>query len=164
MLISEQKGRISALYKSRHARASKPPLARHSQTPARASTIPLERRIHTSRTFAEPGLRSSVTPPARASHITTHSSVKTPARAYNSAEEILEDGKLRSSVKNPARASKSPLEREGQNLGNYSWFLSSTNLFQIRPTQTKTRMQGVKDVNKTYTTTNSTEPKSGYNS
>ena len=63
----------------------------------------------------------------------------------------------------PARASKSPFEREGQNLGNYSWFLSSTNLFQTRPTQLKTQMQGVKDVNKTYTTTNSTEPKSGYN-
>ena len=63
----------------------------------------------------------------------------------------------------PARASKSPLEREGQNLGNYSWILSSTNLFHTSPTLPKTRTQGVEDVNKTHTTTNSSEPKSGYN-
>lgn len=81
MLKSEQKGRISALYKSRPARASKPPLERHSQTPARVSAISLERRIHTPRTFTEPGLRSSVNPPR--SSVTQH----------------------------PARASKLPLER-----------------------------------------------------
>ena len=64
----------------------------------------------------------------------------------------------------PARASESPLQREGKNLGNYSWLLSSTNLFQTCPTQAKARHQGVEDVNKTYTTTNSTESKSVYNS
>ena len=53
MLKSEQKGRISALYKSRPARASNSPLERHSQIPARASNPPLERRMHAPRTFTD---------------------------------------------------------------------------------------------------------------
>ncbi|CAL5345742.1 unnamed protein product [Camellia sinensis] len=118
------------------ARASTPPLDRQTQHPARASKLPLKRTTLQRRYWKMENY-------AQAS--------KTPLERTDNNE-------------GPARASKSPLEREGKNLGNYSWFLSPTNLFQTRPTQPKTRMQGVKDVNKIYTTTNSTEPKSGYNS
>ena len=132
------KSRISNLYKSLPARASNPQLARHSQTSARASTLPLERRIHTPRTFTEPGLRSSINPPrssvtqppARASQLpferTTlqrrYWKMESYARASKTPLERTDDNE------GPARASNSPLEREGQNLGNYSWFLSPTNL------------------------------------
>ena len=63
----------------------------------------------------------------------------------------------------PTRASKSSLECEGQNLGNYTWFLSSTNLLQNFPTQPKTQNKKIMNDNNNYTMTESTEPKSGYN-
>ena len=63
----------------------------------------------------------------------------------------------------PARASKPLLERTGQNLGNQTWFLSSTNLLQIFPTQPKTQNKKIMNDNNNYTMTESTKPKSGYN-
>ena len=44
----------------------------------------------------------------------------------------------------PARVSESLLERESQNLGNYSWFLSPTNLLQTCPTHPITQIQSKK--------------------
>ena len=108
MLKSEQKGRISALYKSRPARASNSPLERHSQIPARASNPPLERRMHATRTFTD-------MMPVRASNSPLKRQTHTPARASN---PLLERIPLQTKYwmgDFPARAPTPPLERTSNN-------------------------------------------------
>ena len=108
MLKSEQKGRISALYKVA-------PLERHTPRSRVTHRSPLERRMHAPNTFTD-------MMPARASNSPLERQTHTPARASNPPLECLPLQTKYWMGDFPARASKAQLEWRDQKLGEDSMF------------------------------------------
>ena len=139
------------------------PLERGNFRSSVTHRLPLERpNRRSSAEYTLPALLQNQVS-ARASNSPLERNTQTPARASKLPLERTTLQRKYWKGDFPARVPKAPLERTDQNLGNNTWFLSSTNLFHTCPTQPRTQKQGVNDVNEMYTTTNKKGNRDRYN-